>query len=71
MNDHKLRLEEADGVICAYIAIQFVSNLCKLIIQKIGPKETLKYHHLHNLKRSRLQFELWWLKGWITGRWPC
>lgn len=28
----------------------------------IGEKECLKYHHLVNLKRNRLQFEWWWFK---------
>ena len=44
--------------------------LCQLIIQKIGVKKTLQYHHLHNLKRSRLQFELWWLKQLVRGELP-
>jgi hypothetical protein len=122
MNDHKIRLEEANGVISAYVVIQeerdraklarwystlnlwewpadltgkpegfdelpdvikgkadqwngygskafYTSYLCRMILQKIGAKETLKYHHLHNLKRSRLQFEWWWLKRMWTGDW--
>lgn len=47
----------------------FVLSLCRLILQQIGAKEALKYHHIHNLKRSRLQFEWWYLKSWITGEW--
>lgn len=51
----------------------YTSFLNRLILQKIGAKETLKYHHMHNLKRSRLQFEWWWLKQRLTGftgAWP-
>lgn len=47
----------------------YVSFLNRLILSKIGTKETLKYHHMNNLKRSRLQFEWWYLKSWISGDW--
>lgn len=47
----------------------YVHFLNQLILNKIGAKETLRYHHLHNLKRSRLQFEWWYWKSWLTGDW--
>lgn len=32
------------------------------IKQLIGDKECLKWLHINELKRSRLQFEIWWIK---------
>jgi hypothetical protein len=39
----------------------FVTPLMRLIESRIGYKATLRWHHMHNLGRGRLRFELWWL----------
>jgi hypothetical protein len=33
-----------------------------LIKKAIGEKECLRYHHMHNLGKSNLQFEIYWIK---------
>lgn len=37
-----------------------IAPIMKEIKQRIGDKEILRYHHLHNLKRSNEDFETWW-----------
>jgi hypothetical protein len=32
----------------------------KEIKKRTSERERAKYHHLHKLKRSRFQFEVWW-----------
>ncbi len=39
----------------------YITPLMKTIEQLIGWKATLKWHHLHNLNRSHLAFEWWWI----------
>lgn len=45
-----------------------INPIAESIEKHIGRKECLKYHHLHNLNRTRLQFEWWWWKD-IFSRW--
>ena len=38
------------------------SSIIEAIVEKIGEKECLRYHHLNILKRTDKEFEDWWKK---------
>lgn len=38
----------------------YVSPIINEIINKIGYKECLRWHHIHNLSRTNDEFEDWW-----------
>lgn len=40
--------------------LDFVDPLREAIEGRIGDKEVMRYHHLHNLGRTNEQFEHWW-----------
>lgn len=44
------QLSQSDAIMLALIEIK----------QRIGDKEILRYHHLHNLKIKNEDFETWW-----------
>ena len=37
-----------------------ISPINKAIKAKIGKKECLRYHHIHNIGRTNDEFEQWW-----------
>lgn len=36
------------------------------IHKTIGEKEVFRWHHTHNLQRTKFEFEIWWLKRLIS-----
>jgi hypothetical protein len=40
----------------------YIKPYIEQVREKAGEKGCLKYHHLYNLKRSRIQFEVYWIK---------
>lgn len=46
------QISQRDAIRLALIAIR----------QRIGDKEILRYHHVHNLKKTDEDFEAWWVE---------
>lgn len=38
----------------------YIYPIAKAIGSMIGEKDSLRWHHIHNLGRTNEQFELWW-----------
>jgi hypothetical protein len=43
-----------------YRCAAYIRPLMRAIDDKIGHKECLRWHHLHNLGRTDQEFEQWW-----------
>ncbi|GAA5417931.1 hypothetical protein Pryu01_03009 [Paraliobacillus ryukyuensis] len=39
-----------------------ITPIMKEIEKRTSERSRLKHHHLYNLERTRIQFEIWWIK---------
>ncbi len=49
-----------------YSKNMLISPNMEIIVMKIGMKECMRWHWLHNLKRTNSQFEWWWFKNNVS-----
>lgn len=50
---------DRESLFCKY---KVLKPYMEEIEKRTSEKQRLRYHHLNNLKRNRLQFEIWWIK---------